>query len=482
MVGSLFQATSCSSLGALIARHGGRVRRDRFIYSSRYLIGVNGGEQIRNNSKRNNFFALAEKHPHKSFHNNMVARLFFSRGGTTAGSGSSVSASFTHYLPHIAAGIILLFMAASVQAFVVYRAFQKNTRGKLVVPPGATQGEEIHDAPNLQDNERPANDILAAMKNSVNAAYQSTRQKLDDKRMELRVLLQPKKTESVFERQGSKNHTYKIIVIGDSLACGVGCVNKWDQQIYAPPSKDNADKETEDFSSAGPVFPRVLAYTLSQRLQSNVRWRSAGVVGGCVEDIKQECMHIIQQEVVAGNAPDVVVVLCGLNDMKHHIAHLIKAASDFRDSLRKLCEEIHKEAPTAQVVLPAVPVLYELNSTNMLLVFPLALFFDFFTRYWDLQKRRVAKQLDRVTFVGRPDSFDVFNSLSPLALSSSPSLTAEDGVHPSDYGYFVWAQFLGYSLVDKLRPGSGNTSQNTEEHGDNISADISNEKVTGSRG
>eukprot|EP00590_Aulacoseira_subarctica_P006228 CAMPEP_0172422320 /NCGR_PEP_ID=MMETSP1064-20121228/8486_1 /TAXON_ID=202472 /ORGANISM="Aulacoseira subarctica , Strain CCAP 1002/5" /LENGTH=430 /DNA_ID=CAMNT_0013163127 /DNA_START=37 /DNA_END=1329 /DNA_ORIENTATION=+ len=392
----------------------------------------------------------------------MAARFF------SAFTRAKPSSLVRYYTPHslTAAGALFGVAAVSLQALFVLQAYQTNPLGKLVVPPGATHGEEVHSHSfqGSHDSNAPnTNKLVHVVKQRLHGAYQSTKLDLERKRHELRIRMQATKKVNMdsSDIKTTKNRPHKIIVIGDSLACGVGCVNRWDRND--PDSSDTSDEVVD----RGPVLPRIFANTLSQRLQCNVQWRSAGVVGGCVEDIRRECMDVIRQEVQSGNPPDVIVVLCGMNDMKRILTSPLNAVSalTFRNSLCEFCEEIRNEAPTAQVVLPALPInmLYycDDNSTqkknNLCNIFPLSFFLDCFIRFWDLQKHYVAKQLHgHVTFIGRPDALiqentrrreNQVNAIHDNILASSPSLTSEDGVHPSDHGYFLWARFLGQSLV-----------------------------------
>lgn len=396
---------------------------------------------------------------------------------------TSVISFLSTYARHLTAVLVIILVAASIQAMIEYQLYQKNPKGKLVVPPGATQGEEILDE--TEDDEATsfsssASNILLEMKNTVLAAYESTKQKWELKKMDLQKKLHsPKKLATTIDSTATltadlveplqtqkKNQTCNLVVIGDSLACGVGCVNKWDKVFYEQQPTSNGvnarrtekEQREDEWDSDGPILPRVLANTLSQRFRCNVRWRSAGVVGGCVEDIQRECMDVIRQDVQYGYPPNVVVILCGMNDIRTHITRLFQGASSFRISLQKLCQELHWEAPDALIVLPALPVMYEKNSKNMILVFPAALLAECFIRFWDLQKRRIAKTLGpmQAIFISRPDSAYVLSSVSP----SSPSLTAADLVHPSDYGYFVWGTFLANSLADRVQNFHRKITQN----------------------
>lgn len=108
----------------------------------------------------------------------------------------------------------------------------------------------------------------------------------------------------------------RVLVIGDSLAIGVGCIEEFD------PAKDNSipmalieNTAVSQHARQGPVFPRELARSLSYHFKRPVQWRSAGVDGGDVNDIQSFCMDTLKQE--NADAPiDIVVVLFGVNDLK----------------------------------------------------------------------------------------------------------------------------------------------------------------------
>lgn len=113
----------------------------------------------------------------------------------------------------------------------------------------------------------------------------------------------------------------KLVVLGDSLVCGVGC-----------------DGNGEGKSS--PVLPSILAKVLSVAMRSDVEWISLGIIGGTVTEIREKllpqlrrkmitdlgvtkktnnCMKNKKQDRNMNNDEDVeiiVVVICGLNDWK----------------------------------------------------------------------------------------------------------------------------------------------------------------------
>jgi lysophospholipase L1-like esterase len=101
-----------------------------------------------------------------------------------------------------------------------------------------------------------------------------------------------------------------------------------------------------------PVFPRVFAQTLANRLEQRIRWRSAGVDGGDVSDMINFCSGVIEEESKFGHPPDVVVVICGINDLKKTVSNPFKSKSarGFRSSMEDMINEIRKHAPNASII------------------------------------------------------------------------------------------------------------------------------------
>jgi hypothetical protein len=107
----------------------------------------------------------------------------------------------------------------------------------------------------------------------------------------------------------------RVVVIGDSLAVGLGSVEEFDSE------KDNSVpymrlENVENDAGPGPVFPKALAATISTYSGTPVSWRSAGVDGGDVKLIEEFCFKVIEEEAAEGRPPDLVVILCGANDLK----------------------------------------------------------------------------------------------------------------------------------------------------------------------
>lgn len=254
---------------------------------------------------------------------------------------------------------------------------------------------------------------------------------------------------------------YKVVVIGDSLAIGIGSVECWDINKNQTTPKYRVEKLSLDDKSENhdsPVFSQVFAQTLSKRLKRRIRWRSAGVDGGDVDDIHHFCAGVIQEESEKDKSPDIVVVLCGINDLKKAVSNPFKSKSarGFRASMEKMIDGIHQYAPDASIVFPALPVqLFHKNSVVNIL--PLSFFLDAIIGFWDSQKKLVADNSSSdviyigltareiLTWYGRGDGEEEFDL-------RTTALIASDGVHPNRRCYTKWALSIANQLCDKIIP------------------------------
>ena len=223
-----------------------------------------------------------------------------------------------------------------------------------------------------------------------------------------------------------------VVVLGDSMGVGIGCVNEFDPEKNSGVLRriEQVEPEPDGF---GPVFPRMLARTLSHRLERPVTWRSAGVDGGDTNQIRRFLLPVIQEEVDKGMSPDVVCVLTGSNDLKH----IIQTDSEtggrasvrgFRANLMTLVQEIHAISPNTRVVFPALPT-YRLDTNSILNIFPLSIFLDGMIGFWDAQKMHVANKCSGVMHVDLKFK-DVCNWYAEESGygEEEPSLLAADGI------------------------------------------------------
>ena len=147
-----------------------------------------------------------------------------------------------------------------------------------------------------------------------------------------------------------------------------------------------------------------------------------------------------------------VVVLCGMNDLKKMFVKPLFAglAFDFRSNLKDLIEAIQKHAPNTKIIFPAIPY-YKLDQESVINIFPLSFFLDIMISLWDWQKKRVADASQASVMYLKLSGKDVGNwyrtpSSVPGKRFEQGTLLSADGVHPNSRAYALW----GTSMAEKL--------------------------------
>ena len=296
---------------------------------------------------------------------------------------------------------------------------------------------------------------------------------------------------SVEDLSLGKGDQENVVVIGDSLAVGLGTIDQYDRNKTSDiPFRliENIGNPALYQGEQGPAFPQAFAKALAQRLQKRVTWRSAGVDGGDVPLIQKYCLSIIKEEVQQGRVPDVVVILCGANDMKYFLSNPFQRSNwprAFRSKLTNLIADIRDLAPNTTVVLPAFPTqMFHKNSP--LNVFPLGFLLDSMVGFFDSQKKFVADCFpsEGVLYLGlsprevgrwysdetqeaeSEDEFNVESTINDLLEdiesfdkerqnshhdNSGVTLIAADGVHPNARCYTRWASAISNKLIETLQ-------------------------------
>jgi len=292
---------------------------------------------------------------------------------------------------------------------------------------------------------------------------------------------------------------FRVLVIGDSLAIGTGCIEQFDatkdNSVPMALIENTAGSQPKSHRLQGPVFPQVLARTLSYHFQQPVQWRSAGVDGGDVNDIREFCMDVVKQECTKADATvDIVVVIFGMNDLKkilsvdlvNPIQHFFRktgeetqdggGTSQFRHGMEMLLSDIHSHAPDALVVFPALPI-QPFHKNSIINVFPLGLIVDAVVGLWERQKKIVASRRRNTmyvelnakeiadwyslgsTMIGNAmdglDNYDDFRSSDDFDDIKDDVLLSLDGVHPNKRLYAKWAELVGHKLYKHVVPHTG---------------------------
>ena len=187
-------------------------------------------------------------------------------------------------------------------------------------------------------------------------------------------------------------------------------------------------------------------------------WRSAGVDGGSTQDIAEHLLSVVQDEVDKDQAPDLVVILTGSNDLKHLLSGSA-SVKGFRFNLMKLARQIQSISPKTKVVFPALPT-YRMDQKSILNIFPLSVCLDSLMGVWDAQKLAVADQCPgvmhvalKVADVNRWYQRDDTEGVEPV------SLIAADGIHPSARCYAKWGAFVGNNLADQIMTGCSSSTK-----------------------
>jgi lysophospholipase L1-like esterase len=243
----------------------------------------------------------------------------------------------------------------------------------------------------------------------------------------------------------------RVIVLGDSLAAGVGTVDVFEEELEGRHS---------DKKGPGPVFPRALAQRISENSGEPVHWRSVGIVGGDAQDIEEDCLGVVREEVKNGRSPDLVMIICGVNDLKKFATNPFKNAGpkEFRARMTKLVNGIRELSPGTKVVLPSIPT-QMFRRDSPLNIFPLVFFLSTVVGFWDSQKKLVANKFPagEVSYVGLdpdevydwymsdPSKYGVPSDLDGDGIKDT-TLISRDGVHPNARCYAFW----GASLANKL--------------------------------
>jgi lysophospholipase L1-like esterase len=136
----------------------------------------------------------------------------------------------------------------------------------------------------------------------------------------------------------SPSKKVKLLILGDSLAVGVGC----DSDVH--------------------VMVKVLAKTLSVTLGTDIEWKVAGIVGGTASDLKNKLVPSLKsdflniQENERNEVEVIVIVICGINDCKKIFENFPygDGPSTFRRNLKDLINELRSDLHVpCRIFLPA---------------------------------------------------------------------------------------------------------------------------------
>jgi lysophospholipase L1-like esterase len=293
------------------------------------------------------------------------------------------------------------------------------------------------------------------------------------------------------ERRSSSSNAdtdpIRVLVIGDSLAIGVGCIETF--HVARDNSLALIENTRAGMDRQGPVFPQVLARTLSRYFRLPVQWRSAGVDGGDVYDIRSFCLDVVKQECSAKGV-DIVVVLFGMNDLKRLLLEnpiqlffdkekqAVGGLNQFRQGIEMLLADIRSHAPGAVVVFPEMPFQ---TST-----FPLGLMLDCLVGLWERLKKMVVRGRSNAMYleINSKEISHMYHSNNKSYGAPGDALMDEhgfrvmeecddtehddvllspDGVHPNKVLYRKWAELVGRKLYVRIHRQKGLVEQGRQQ-------------------
>jgi len=239
----------------------------------------------------------------------------------------------------------------------------------------------------------------------------------------------------------------KLLLVGDSLVCGVGCEG--------------------DNTSKSPILPTILAKALSIAMRADVEWYSAGIIGAAVSDMREKLLPKIKDEfftklentninnkqnktkIINDEYEVIVVIICGLNDWKTCIEKFPRfyGPDGFRIELGKLINEIKELAiekkftKSCKVFLPALPCHMGETDPNYLMSSKpiLRYLFNFICSIWDNQKLSLSVDEDSTTYIGYPSNDTIY-------ATPGIGVVSKDGIHPTSKGYKWWALHLAENI------------------------------------
>jgi len=241
-----------------------------------------------------------------------------------------------------------------------------------------------------------------------------------------RAKVQVDRAQEVIASTPDERKKINLVLLGDSLVSGVG------------------DKTV---SQDGPVLPRFLASILSTSLSVDVQWQACGKVGGTVEEIRTHLLPQVRKSLSqvrdgdsSSDVINVVLVICGMNDFKTVFTHfpLGSGPVQFQADMRLLLKEVQEASGSEGLLfLPACPVEYVSCRQRA----PFRYFVDALAAVWDNKKLELCE--GQTHHIDEPTV-----SLSQRSEGEQGlSLVASDGVHPSSFGYKMWAQHIGDRIL-----------------------------------
>ena len=311
-----------------------------------------------------------------------------------------------------------------------------------------------------------------------------------------KMISRTKRTTTTKGRRGKSKERKRVVIVGDSLATGVGCTTNT------------------------PALARIVAERLAELLSVEIEWIAVGKKGAALSDIsscvlpelresnnsrrsvsnsndssgssgsrssnssgndsveneveekeedknaqneflfqqRQQQQQQQQQQQASSSCArkaDAVIILCGINDVKTCFLHgKIFFRENFENELENVIKEIKSVVGSdALVVLPGNPLHIAPLFPNPLREVILKL-----NDCWDDKKEKIANKLGKrkALFINSPTLQALRDAVRMHGGDSGGGIregefTARDGVHPNDMGYKAWANIIAAEVAKVLK-------------------------------
>lgn len=196
-----------------------------------------------------------------------------------------------------------------------------------------------------------------------------------------------------FENPQSQNYQ-KIVILGDSLSAGTGATateNTLGYLIGKMQSEKFKGVRVSIWAKPGATTADVIKFQLRGAFTEN---------------------------------PDVVTLLIGINDI-----HDLKPYAEYSENYKTILTELSTKTQS-KIILFTIPFL----GSDKTLIFP----YNYILKYRTNQFNRVIK-----TYCNFPNvsCIDLYTE-TELKFKFNPAFYSEDGFHPSDIGYKLWASLI----------------------------------------
>jgi lysophospholipase L1-like esterase len=204
---------------------------------------------------------------------------------------------------------------------------------------------------------------------------------------------------------------------------------------FAPKKKRNfvyvalGDSSVEGLGATSPdrTYPAII-FAAIKRVYKNALFYNLGRLDSTAADLIEE-----QLDKAISLAPDLVTISIGINDIRYR-----RSSIEFEKDLQTILSRLKSET-IAEVVINTLPDMSKAPAVPR----PVKRISRVLVRRFNV---RIARQSEKTNTI----LVDLFQMTSMYAISH-PEMLSEDGFHPSDFGYALWANSVIHHIQHLLK-------------------------------